>query len=162
MGNAPYWSVFRAAPNREHLAIAGVMAQGFEVFRPLLRTKIGSRWTRIGLFPGYSFVRILGAWRAIDRTPGVLGLIKNGDTPAKCPDAEVGRLLVRCDGDNVIRFLRPPIVTKSAFQPGDRITVRGFDAVYLGMSAQDRELVLMTVLGSQRQVEVAAGLLAPH
>ena len=137
------------------------MAKGYEVFRPLLRTKIGSRWTTVGLFPGYMFVRILEAWRPVDRIPGVFGLIKDGDRPAKISDAEIGRLLARADRDGVVRLLRPPAL-HSGFAIGDQVTVRGFDGIYLGMSAHERELVLINILGAQRPVEVAAGLLAPH
>jgi hypothetical protein len=43
---------------------------------------------------------------------------------------------------------------------GDKVTVRGFDAIYLGMGAAERELVLMNILVAQRPVEIAAGLLA--
>jgi transcription antitermination factor NusG len=134
-----------------------VAAQGFEVFRPLLRTKIGCRWTTVGLFPGYMFVRILEAWRPIDRTPGVFGLIKNGETPARCPDSEIGALLARADRDGVVRLMRP---SAPRFAPGDRVSVRGFDGIYLGMGAHDRERVLLTILGAQRPVEIAADLIA--
>jgi transcription antitermination factor NusG len=134
-----------------------VAGQGYEVFRPLLRTKIGCRWTTVGLFPGYMFVRILAAWRAIDRTPGVFGLIKNGETPARCPYSEIGTLLARADRDGVIRLMRPPT---SRFAPGDRVSVRGFDGIYLGMGARVRARVLLTTLGAQGPVEIAAHMIA--
>ena len=35
-----------------------------------------------------------------------------------------------------------------------------FDGLYAGMGAHDRQLVLMNILGAQRPVEIAAGLIA--
>jgi len=87
----------------------------------------------------------------------VFGLIKNGETPARCPNSEIGALLARADRDGVVRLMRPP---GSRFAPGDRVSVRGFDGIYLGMGAHDRERVLLTILGAQRPVEIAAGLIA--
>jgi hypothetical protein len=38
----------------------------------------------------------------------------------------------------------------------------GLDAIYAGMGWADRVQVLLTMLGSTRQVEISAGLLAPR
>jgi transcriptional antiterminator RfaH len=97
---------------------------------------------------------------------GVLSLVKFGDTPAKCPDEEIARLIALADPDGVVR-LRPPgtPLGRSAFMPGARVTVTqgplaGFDGLYAGMGAGDRELVLLTILGAQRQVQIAPHLIA--
>jgi transcription antitermination factor NusG len=51
--------------------------------------------------------------------------------------------------------------------PGARVTIAagalvGFDAIYAGMTASDRELILIEMLGRQTRVEIAAGLIAPQ
>jgi hypothetical protein len=38
----------------------------------------------------------------------------------------------------------------------------GFDGIYAGQRAQDRELILLEILGATRPVEIASGLLAPQ
>jgi hypothetical protein len=39
---------------------------------------------------------------------------------------------------------------------------RGFDGIYAGQKAAEREIILLEILGATRPVEIASGLLAPH
>jgi hypothetical protein len=39
---------------------------------------------------------------------------------------------------------------------------RGVEAIYAGMSAHDRELVLINLLGRQTPVQISAGLIVPQ
>jgi transcription antitermination factor NusG len=84
-----FWAVARTLTRRESFAGERIEVAGFEIFVP--KTAKGP------LFPGYLFVRIVDRWRVVDRTLGVLGLIKFGDMPAKCPDREVANLFAQMD-----------------------------------------------------------------
>jgi hypothetical protein len=55
------------------------------------------------LFPGYLFVRVVDRWRAFERSLG-LALVKFGAAPARCPDAEIAKLIARTDPDGVVRL----------------------------------------------------------
>jgi transcription antitermination factor NusG len=117
------------------------------------------------LFSGYFFVRVVDQWRAIERCLGVDRILRFGPEPARCPDVEVAKLIDRADADGVVRLSRSP--PRSAIRPGSKMLViagpfAGFDALYVGQGAHERELVLLHVLSGQRQVAIDAALLAPR
>ena len=164
----PYWAVVRSAPNHERLAAEGVALVGFETFIPRIRVKTGARWRTTPLFGSYFFVRIIDRWRVLERTAGVLSVVKFGAAPARCPDSEIAKLITRTDADGIIRLTSrsPSPPPRRIFTPGAAVAItdgpfRGLSGVYAGMSARERELVLLNVLGAQRPVEVAADLIAP-
>ena len=78
------------------------------------------------------------------------------------------RALARADPDGI--RLRPARRCRSSgrvLTPGAVVAIaggplRGFEGIYSGQSAQEREIVLLNLLGAVRPVEIAAGLLAPH
>jgi transcriptional antiterminator RfaH len=159
-----FWTVARTNFGHDRQAAENVAFAGFEVFAPRTRTLIGARWRTGPLFPSYIFIRIIDRWRMIERTIGVLAIVKAGAAPAVCPDAEIAKLLARADGDGMIRLnARPPgMINGAPIPPGARVTIAagpfvGFDAIYQGMSASDRELVLIELLGRQTRVSIAAG-----
>ena len=78
-----------------------------------------------------------GRWVAIDRTFGVLGVIKFGETPARVPDGEIRALRERADASGVIRL--PPEPPKRMWARGDQVKIlagqfASFDAIHSGMS----------------------------
>ncbi len=103
----------------------------------------------------------------MSRTIGVLGVVKFGAAPARGPDAEIAKLIARADPDGIVRLpARPPQPTPRILAPGAAVAIadgpfRGLSAIYAGMSAQERELVLV-LLGRQMPVEIAAGLVVPQ
>jgi transcriptional antiterminator RfaH len=151
-----FWAVARTLTRRESFAGERIEVAGFEIFVP--------KTARGPLFPGYLFVRIVDRWRVVDRTLGVLGLIKYGDSPAKCPDVEIAALRARADAAGIIRLEGAP-ATSQGFAAGAAVTISrgafaGFNAVYAGQTSAERELILLSVLGGPRLVEIAAGQLA--
>jgi transcriptional antiterminator RfaH len=164
----PFWAVVRAAPNRERLACESVVQAGFEIFVPKIRVRIGVQWRTMPLFGCYFFARVINQWRKLERSPGVVSVIKFGPTPARCPDEDIGALIERGDRDGVIRLPpRPPQSFSRAFVPGSTVTIadgplRGLSALHTGMSTHDREAVLIDLLGRQTSVAVPAGLVLPH
>jgi transcriptional antiterminator RfaH len=160
-----FWSVARTLPHREAFAAERLrMDHGFEVFLPLIQTKR----TSAPLFSSYLFVLIVDRWRTIDRTLGVLSLVKFGDAPARCPDAEIASLRAMIDGHGFVRLPEappPPLRRKIAIGAKVRITAGpfgGMSGLYAGQSTKERELVLLNMLGSQRPVAIAANLVVPQ
>jgi transcriptional antiterminator RfaH len=162
----PFWAVVRAVPHHDRLAAECVAMAGFETFVPKIRVKVESRWRTTPLFAGYFFVRVIEQWRVIERTMGVLGVVKVGAVPSRCPDEEIAKLIERSDPDGVIRLrARPVAQPRRVLTPGATVAIvdgpfRGLEGIYAGQSARERELVLLNVLGGQRPVAVAAHLIA--
>jgi transcriptional antiterminator RfaH len=162
-----FWAVARTLPNRERSAYENVVLRGYEIFTPKIRTRIGGQWKTSWLFPCYLFVRVVDRWRAIERSHGIISLVKFGETPARRPDEEVGRLLERSDRDGIIRLqARTSLSDSRIIAPGATVAIadgpfRGLDGIYAGMSGQERELVLINVLGRQTPVTITAGLVVP-
>jgi hypothetical protein len=84
----PFWSAARI--RSEPLALVCLAERGFQVFAPRIATRRGPTL----LFPAHLFVLIVDRWHAVDCTPGVLKLIRFGDTPSKVPDAEIAAIPV--------------------------------------------------------------------
>jgi transcription antitermination factor NusG len=158
----PFWCVARVASRLEAFVIERLEAEGFEAFAP----KIHSANRRvIPLFFGYLFVHVVELWQPIARIHGVGGLIKFGDAPAKCPDAEIDQLRSRMDGDGVIVLPKQP--AKVRFAKGDRILVtggplQGVRGLHSGMSAAQREIVLIDLLGRQTRTAIPSAFVAPQ
>jgi transcriptional antiterminator RfaH len=96
-----FWGVVRSLPKREVFAAERLrMDHGFEVFLPVVQTQRASQ----PLFSGYFFCRIVDRWRSINSTLGVLGLLRTGDCPARCPDHEIDSLKAMIDGHGFIKL----------------------------------------------------------
>jgi transcriptional antiterminator RfaH len=150
----PYWSVARTVAHREVFAAHHLKAAGFQTFAP--RIHIDPRRSA-PLFLGYLFVRIFEQWRAVDRTIGILGLIRFGEQPARCPDAEIALLRRRLGDDGIVHLPRLRLGSRVRVLSGPFV---GFLGLYAGMTTHQRELVLVNLLGRQTRVELAPGQLA--
>jgi transcriptional antiterminator RfaH len=157
-----FWGVVRSLPQRERFAAEQLGLRGYETFLPLIPTKRASA----PLFAGYFFIRIIEQWRVVNRTLGVLCLVRVGDCPARCPDNEIERLKALIDGHGFVRLPdRPSTPVKRKIATGSKVRITGgpfggMSGLYAGQSARERELVLLNVLGGQRPVAVAAHLIA--
>ena len=127
---------------------------------------ISTKRSSAPLFNSYFFVRIIEQWRSINTCFGVLGLVRVGDCPSKMPDAEIDSLKAMIVGG----FVRlpegsgSPVKRKIAIGAKVRIAAGpfgGMSGLYAGQSTRERELVLLNLLGGQRPVSIAAGLVAP-
>jgi transcriptional antiterminator RfaH len=137
----PYWAVARTLIKRETFAAQHLEAGGFEPFAP--RTIHGA------LFPGYLFIHIGETWRAIERTIGVIGLVKFGEHPARCPDAEIDALKAQVGESGFVHLPARP-TNGHQIPIGSKVRLAGgFTAIYVGMTARERQKVLMDILGHQ-------------
>jgi transcription antitermination factor NusG len=118
------------------------------------------------LFASYFFAQISSQWRPIATCFGVLCILKTGDYPAKMPDREIEALQAMIVGG----FVRlpegrgAPVKRKIAIGSKVRITAgpfSGMSGLYAGQSTRDREKILLSLLGGQRPVLIAADLVAP-
>jgi transcriptional antiterminator RfaH len=159
-----FWGVVRSLPKREVFAAERLrMDGGFEVFLPLVQTQRASA----PLFRGYFFCRIVDRWRSINSTFGVLCLVRVGDCPARCPDAEIEALKAMIDGHGYIKLPEGRGSTvKRKIEIGSKVKITagpfgGMAGLYDGMSTRDRERILLSMLGSQRPVLIASNLIVP-
>ena len=161
-GMPAFWGVMRSLPQREKFASERLVDSGFEVFLPLVQTKRAPS----PLFSGYFFCQIVDRWLVINRTLGVLYLVRVGDCPAKCPDQEIEQLKAMIDGHGFVRLLdRPGALIKREIAMGAKVKIisgpfGGWAGLYAGQSTRERELVLLNVLGGLRPVAIAASLVA--
>jgi transcriptional antiterminator RfaH len=159
-----FWGVCRSLPKRERFAAEQLGLRGFETFLPMISTKRSSA----PLFNSYFFVRIIEQWRSINTCFGVLCLVRVGDCPARCPDAEIAKLKAMIDGHGYIRLPEAPATPagrKIAIGAKVKVTAGpfgGLSGLYAGQSTRERELVLLNVLGGQRPMSIAAGLVVPQ
>jgi transcriptional antiterminator RfaH len=158
-----FWAVARTLPQREAFAAERLQEGGFEVFLPKVKTDRASE----PLFHNYVFVKIIDQWRAVDRTLGILRLVRFGEQPARCPDAEIAALRSRIDATGFVRLPAKPSKARRVIPAGAAIRIvggpfEGVSAIYAGQSHGERELILIAMLGGQRRVAVASHLIAPR
>ena len=148
-----YWAACRLQPNRTALALHFLNLQGYEVYCPRLRELRVLRGRRVEvlvpLFPSYTFLRVVTGWWQARWAPGTCGLVMDGATPAKVPDAVIAEIRSR-EHEGAIEL--PPKV-----RPGDRVRVlrgpfRDHLAIYAGMTGRDRVAVLLRLLGGERRI----------
>jgi transcriptional antiterminator RfaH len=156
-----FWAAARV--RNETLAAVCLAERGFSVFAP----KIETRRSVALLFPMHIFVLVVAQWRAIDRTPGIVRLIRFGEQPAKVPDHEIEAIKARADKLGIVRLPPPPPPkSRHVFKAGERVKILAaqfahINAIHSGMSVRDRERVLLHVLGGRREVSVAHHLVVP-
>jgi transcription antitermination factor NusG len=138
-----YWAVLRSAPGHDILAYEGEVRAGYEIFTLKIRTRVGARWRTNPLFGCYFFVRVIDQWRALERTIGVLSVVKAAGMPAKCPDEEIATLIARSDRDGVIRLSSnlTSAVVRRVYEPGAQVSIvdgpfRGFNGLHGNVDAR--------------------------
>jgi hypothetical protein len=99
MAQRPIWSAVRLQPHRERLALAELTRAGYDVYCPRILHRRIARGRKIVthplLFPGYAFVAIVLQWYSAHYAPGVIGLLMDGERPARVPDAVIDELKSR-------------------------------------------------------------------
>jgi transcription antitermination factor NusG len=147
------WSVVQTEPQRETVAVRGLVQNYFQCYLPRLQTKRGGRqW--VPLFPSYVFVRQAEHWHAIPRTIAVVRLLMAGSKPATLPEHIVDMLQCKEGRDGLIRLApsKPAVGAKVRILTGQFC---GHVGLYAGMSGRERERVLLELLGRAVPVELA-------
>ena len=143
------WFVVQCNPQREAFAAENLSAH--EPYFPQFKNPAG----RIKpLFPSYLFVIATPLWSGIKNTMGVRTILMNGPSPARLPDNVIASWRIRERG-GLVQLPPPP-----RFHEGERLvvmrgTLRHRVVIHSGMSARDRETVLIDMLGSLVKINIA-------
>lgn len=154
-----YWSVAQTQPFSERKALRFLTWQSFDCYCPkILQTSYvrnHKRTRECALFARYLFVRIEEAWHAINSTPGVLGLLLDGNMkPITVGEKVIAQLRAREDRHGFVVLPK-----KEKFKVGQTVKVvsgqfAGQLAIYDGMTSRQRERVLLQLLGQHVPVEL--------
>jgi transcriptional antiterminator RfaH len=160
-----FWAVTQTIANHEIAVSKNLEHRGFETLLLKCRTKVGRTMRITALFPGYLLVRIVAGrfWEA-RFSVGVVRLLMCGDKPVAFPQGELDRLLaVRDPHTGIVRLPKRGAPTQhvNGFVRGDVVRIvsgsfTGLYALYEGLSAHERIVVLMDILGRRSRVELAA------
>ena len=154
-----YWAAAQLQPQRDALALHFLQQAGFETYAPRLRerrTVWGRKVVKTPLlFPAYAFVFIRLQWHTARWAPGVVRLIMDGVQPAVVPDAVIAEIRKREVG-GLIELPKPQLA-----RLGGRVRVltgpfAGHIGLYAGMKPRARVEVLLSLLGSQQRMTLAA------
>ena len=151
------WYVVATKPRQEVLAEQNLCRQGYSVMVPkvTLRKRKHGKWQQVvePMFPGYLFVQL--AFGRDDAAPirstiGSLGLVKFGQHHVPVPEAVI---------EPLINMGNEPLNADAGFSEGDRVRLEqgplaGLTAVFKMTKGEDRAQVLITLLGSAREVMV--------
>ena len=157
------WSAVRLQPYREQLALSELARAGFETYAPRILRRRYAKGRKIEtmplLFPGYVFVLIVLQWHAARFAPGVIGLIMDGERPARVPDSVIDEFRGREHNGVIMLPKKLQLAPGSDFQINDGLRIqtgpmRGLFGLYAGQAPHDRIKVLMQLFGSVRPVEV--------
>ena len=159
-----HWHLLMTKPREDERAELQLLNQDYELFRPMIRQfkiKGGKQVPVIEpLFPRYLFIRlddVLGNWSKIRSTRGVAKMVRFTDMPAKVPDPLIDGLRNQCVQENIIDTTEEkPFL----FKKGDEIEItegsfRGITAIIKEQVAQDRVLLLLTLLGKEQELEIS-------
>ena len=156
-----YWSVAQTQVMRESTATDNLEREGFTVYAPRIKLVERGRLRIVPLFPGYIFVQIAEHWWPIVTTVGVVRLLRQGEQPAKLGDGFV-TALQRRERDGFVRLPKaPPRLNKGDTVRVLRGTFAGHLAIYDGMTAKERELVLLEFLGRKVRLELPPADIEP-
>jgi len=156
------WFAVRTKPREEMKAQHQLELQGFEVYLPLVNTRITHArkvsWQPRSFFTGYLFLHLSKdeqRWTSIRSTIGVLAPVSFGHYYPPLPDAAIALLQDNHDDQGFIDVAATP---KSPFQAGEKVrlndgSLQGFDAVFIEMRGQDRAMILLDWMQKKMQVE---------
>lgn len=161
----PVWIAVNAHQNRERTAEQNLRNQDYEPYCPVIRKQIrhARRMSEAlrPLFPGYLFVRLEAGqsrWRPILSTIGVRSVVRTGDVPCAVPNQFIDELKAREEDGAIAR-------PASYRQIGDTVRIAhgafdGFVGKIIGLSENDRLIVLLDFLNRPVRVKVSGDLLS--
>jgi transcriptional antiterminator RfaH len=154
------WYVVQTNVRQEQIALENLSRQGYQCFYPRIKQwhkRRGKRYlSEEAFFPGYLFISLdldQTNTTPIRSTRGVTSLIRFGYQIQPVPEAVIEILQQRTDSMDVVSVL--PV----DFKPGQQVRIEegpleGFTAIFQTKKGEDRAILLLGLLGSQRRVEV--------
>ena len=155
------WYAIQCHANKEYRALEHLMQQYNTVYLPEkpvdLRSQRRIKRDTEPLFPGYVFIRLSkenDRWWPIRNTRGVIGLVKFGQTIPHIPD--------ECIAD----FVKYEQVFKTDYETGDQVLFNSDSFLnvpaIVQMNGADRVQILMTIMGTQRLIDVKRTQITPQ
>ena len=165
------WSLVQAEVSRETNAGNRIADDlGYLTYVPQFQTEVWNRRKHRRkervlrpLFPGYLFALFdpdRDAWGSIERTPGVLRIVRSGSQPTRVP-LELVEQLQAAESSGHVERLEAAI---AEFKPGERLLVRSgpfADAIVLfvkrarHLDGEARIMALLELLGRQVSIELS-------
>jgi hypothetical protein len=151
------WAVMMTASNMERRVLRGCEPHGFKSH---LFLYLDSRRRERILFANYVMAYVNPSnWHKLFSTPGVLRVLMNGDVPSLLRPSVMTRLRAREDANGYITL-------PERFDLGQKLVVQNGAyqnqiVLYQGMSADQRELALISMLGCEVVSEFDHDDLAP-
>ncbi|MDX8405844.1 MAG: transcriptional activator RfaH [Mariprofundus sp.] len=163
------WFAIRVKPRQETVAVTNLERQGFEVYLPMINTRISHAgkvsWQARPFFVGYLFVHLSKAeqrWTTIRSTTGVLTPVSFGLFYPPIQDAVIEMLQARHDENGLISLA----MTQAApFSQGEKVrmldgAMKGLEGVFIEMRGQDRALVLLDWMKKSMRVVADTAFIA--
>ena len=155
------WYAVQTHSRKEHVALANLRRQGFEVYYPqyLKRRRHARRtdWVKSPLFPNYLFVAldpVNTAWRCINSTIGAKTIISFGGAPAPMPEGVVEKIMAGEDEAGMARIGR-----QTPYDRGQPVKILG--GAFSGHTGlfdcavdDERVTILLNLLGRQLKIGV--------
>jgi transcriptional antiterminator RfaH len=161
------WYCVKTKPKQEGVATRLLRAElGLEVFCPKIRFKrarsTGVAWVNEAMFPGYLFVRFVypQLYRRIAATSGVAKTLSFGGRPCVVEDSIVADLRRHvADGETV--------EISAEIREGEEVKI--VEGPFMGVKAlvtrvlpaRERVAILLSLLGQEREIEVATQSVLP-
>jgi transcriptional antiterminator RfaH len=153
-------------PRAEAEAQICLTRQGFETLFPRTRRTVRAASGMVvrteSLFPRYVFIHsdpTLQSLEPVRSTRGVTSIVRFGGVPATVPDIVIAQIRERMDSDDGFVRLKAPEML-----PGTKVKINegpfsGLDAIFAAAHGEDRVRLLLTMLGSEREVVVPRSVL---
>ena len=166
-GNLLSWFAVMTKPRAEAEAHVCLMRQGFETLFPRTRRTVRAASGMVvrteSLFPRYVFIRSdpsLQSLATVRSTRGVTTIVRFGlGEPARVPDEVITQIRARMDDDDgFVRLAAPELLagTKVRINEGP---FSGLDAIFAAAHGDDRVRLLLTMMGSEREIVVPRSVL---
>jgi transcriptional antiterminator RfaH len=156
-----HWFAVLTKPRAEAEAVVCLGRQGFECLhartRRTVRAAAGMIVRTEALFPRYVFIRsdpTLQSLAPVRSTRGCVGLVRFGGEPARVPEAVIDQIRARIDNEDGFVRLAPPPLVKGARVRINEGPFTGIDAIFEAEAGEDRVLLLLMLLGTERSVVV--------
>jgi transcriptional antiterminator RfaH len=157
------WYLVHAKPAAEREAQLQLQRQGYHTYLPFALRRLRRRGRAImqtvALFPRYLFVRLEEGRQSLTpvrSTFGVSNLVRFGNRCATVPEEIIRALQERADPHTGLHRLGVPALTRGTPVRIDGGAFAGLDGVFEREDGESRVVVLLRLLGEERQVQFPA------